>query len=278
MKTRKLGLPSGSLLQPTIELLKKIGVMVHINGRGFIAEIEGSNIFTEAFITRPDRLPRAVASGKIDSAITGWDFVLEKGFQSEVIKVVELNYSKTSRHPVRVVVFSKKEKIIDQKNISVLSEYPKLTKGIFKKSTIDLSTGTTEADVAFGIYDYGVGVVETGRSLLDNGLKILKTIIVSPTVLIASYLSEEVKTFGEMLKGVLRAEHYCLLKFNASIGDKNRILALVPSMESSTVNNLVDGDIAIETVVRKDSLSDLIIAVKKEGGRKIIVQSIDVSV
>ena len=277
MKTNRIGLPSGSLFQATTDLLKKVGIIVRNNGRGFIAEIEGSNIFTEAFITRPDRLPRAVASGKVDAAITGWDFVLEKGFLGKIIKVADLDYSKTSMRPARIVVFSRKDEIVDRGDIKVLSEYPELTKKIFKRSIIEFSSGTTEADVALGIFDFGVGVVETGKSLSDNGLKILETITSSPAVLITRDRSEEIEIFGEMLRGALRAEKFVLIKFNIDAGDEKKILKVIPSLESPTVNNLADGNTAIETVVLKGEMSDVIVAIKKAGGRKIIVQRLDVS-
>jgi len=277
VKTNRIGLPSGSLFQATTDLLKKVGIIVRNNGRGFIAEIEGSNIFTEAFITRPDRLPRAVASGKVDAAITGWDFVLEKGFLGKIIKVADLDYSKTSMRPARIVVFSRKDEIVDRGDIKVLSEYPELTKKIFKRSIIEFSSGTTEADVALGIFDFGVGVVETGKSLSDNGLKILETITSSPAVLITRDRSEEIEIFGEMLRGALRAEKFVLIKFNIDAGDEKKILKVIPSLESPTVNNLADGNTAIETVVLKGEMSDVIVAIKKAGGRKIIVQRLDVS-
>ncbi len=277
MQTGIIGLPSGSLFKATVELLGKIGIKVYANGRNFMADVEGISIFTKAFITRPDRIPIAVASGKVDLGITGWDFVVEKKFNKKVVMITKLNYSKNSRYPARIVVFSKKDEIIDNPGIKVLSEYPEITKNIFKESLIEVSTGTTEADVAFGVYDYGVGVMETGKSLTDNGLKILRVILPSPVVIIAREKTKYFEILGEMLRGALKAEKYKLIKFNADLGDRDKFTS-IRSLESPTINNLANGDIAIETVIFAGEVSDRVMMIRKMGGRDIIIQDINVTI
>jgi ATP phosphoribosyltransferase len=216
-KKMVLGIPAGSLLEPALALLKKIGMEVGVEGRNFAAEIKGSNVFSKAIIMRPNDLPQAVETGVVDAAVTGYDMLLETGLEKKLCKIVELQFSKKSRNSTRVVVFGRmddQDEIFDRQDICVSSEYMRLAKNVFRESDIQFSTGSTEIKVAikkFG-FRYGVGVVESGDSLRDNGLKIIKTILVSPVVLIAQRETTELKILGEMLQGVLDAERFQLVK------------------------------------------------------------------
>ena len=162
----------------------------------------------------------------------------------------------------------------------VSSEYIFLAKTVFKKAKIIFSTGSTEIKVAVKKFDfrYGICVTETGKSLEDNYLKIVKTILISPVVFAAREESEEIKILGEMLPGALLAELYQLVKFNADLSDKAKLVAALPALESPTVSGLADGAIAIETVVPKNIMADTIIAIKTNGRRKIVIQDINISV
>jgi ATP phosphoribosyltransferase len=283
MEKKTLGIPSGSLFEPTLMVLKKIGVRVVVNGRSFRAEIIGSSLFSSAIIMRPNDLPLALKSGIVDAIITGYDMLVESRLEKELCIIQELNYSKKSRTAARVVIFGRKEDaddIVDSEGVAVTSEYMNIARMCFKKASVDFSTGSTEikvADKRFG-YRYGIGVVETGKSLDDNGLEIIKTILVSPVVFVTREESVEMKMLGEMLEGSLEAELYQLVKFNADLVKEEEIVKILPALESPTISNLADGAIAIETVVPKKILSDTIVAIKKKGGRKIIIQDIIVSV
>jgi ATP phosphoribosyltransferase len=278
-----LGIPSGSLLESTLVLLKKLGIEVIINGRNFISEIRGSGIFFRAIIMRPNDLPLAVKMGVVDAAITGFDMCLESGLEKELCIIAKLNFSKKSRVPTRVVVFCRQDnsdEIIDSEEFFVSSEYMYLASTVFEKAKIVFSSGSTEIKVAieeFG-FRYGIGVVESGKSLEDNGLKVIKTIIISPVVVITRKETEETKILGQMLEGALAAEFYQLVKFNADLSDKDALIKVLPSMEAPTISSLADMAIAIETVVPRNITTDTIIAIKKLGGRNILIQDINVSV
>lgn len=282
-KNMVLGIPAGSLLDPTLALLKKLGIEITVNGRNFIAEIRGSNIFSRAIIMRPNDLPLAVKTGVADAAINGLDMCMESGLEKELCTVVKLNFSKKSKVPAQVVVFGRSEdldEMIDSEEVIVSSEYMSLGSTQFKKAKLVFSSGSTEIKVAikeFG-FRYGIGVVESGQSLEDNGLKIIKTIVVSPVVLIAREETEELKTLGQMLEGALTAEFYQLVKFNADLVDRDRLIKILPSLESPTISNLADGAIAIETTVPREIMTDTIVSIKKAGGRKILIQDINVAV
>ncbi|HRY82869.1 MAG TPA: hypothetical protein P5232_04205 [Candidatus Moranbacteria bacterium] len=277
-----LGVPSGSLFESTLALLKKIGMEIIINGRNFIAEVRGSDIFSQAIIMRPNDLPLALKNGIVDGIITGLDMCLESGLGKELCIITNLNFSKKSRVPAQVVVFCRKndsDEVVDLEEVLVSSEYINLARTIFKKAQVVFSTGSTEIKVAieeFG-FRYGIGVVESGESLKDNNLKILKVILTTPVIFAVRKENQEFEIFGRMLKGALEAEMYQLVKFNADSKDKDRLIEILPALESPTISDLADRSIAIETIIAKEAITDSIIAIRKNGGRNILVQNLNIS-
>ena len=271
-----LGIPNGSLEKPTIELLKKIDLRMDIDGRKFESMVEGFGMFNRVIKMRPQDIPGAIVDGMIDVGITGLDQVYESGQKNELKVITELNYSKKLKKPVRVVLFSKKGNFIDEDGVLVASEYPYLTKQFFKKATIRFSHGGTEQKVAYGKYDYGVCVTETGESLRKNGLIIVKTFLTSPTVLIAKKETPDLKHFGRLMAGGLNAEKYSLLKMNVTEINIAIILETLPAITAPTINKLSSGDYAIETVVFLDEIGNLIVGLMKNEASGILVQNVEV--
>jgi len=270
MKKYVLAIPNGSLYAPTMEMLKKAGLTINFSGRNFEAKIYNNSLFDRAILMRPQKIPGAIARGVVDAGITGMDWLMEKKLGKKLAIIQKLNYGKNTKEPVKIVVFGKADKIVDKKSITVSAEYVNLARKVFKKAKIEFSDGSTEVDVATGIYDYGVGVCESGQSLLDNGLKVLQVIMESPVVLAARKNTPELKLFGEILKGTLEAEKCCLLLFNCSRDAKDAILAFLPAIDSPTESRLANGDWAIQTVVAEKEVFNLLPELTRAGASGII--------
>jgi ATP phosphoribosyltransferase len=74
-----------------------------------------------------------------------------------------------------------------------------------------------------------------------------------------------------LLQGVLEARGKVLVKLNVGRDDLDKVIALVPSMKSPTVNELFGGNgFAVETVVAKSEINTLIPALKDAGASDII--------
>jgi len=275
-KSMTLAIPNGSLFEKTVQLLKKAGATFHFGKRKFETGVEGLGNFDRIIIMRPQAIPLTVRRGIVAAGICGWDCVIESGLEKSLELITELQYSKATSSPVRVVVFGKKKKLIDSPGTMVLTEYPNMAKRVFKKATLDFSHGSTEVQILSGAYDFGVGITETGESLRANGLKIVKTILVSPTVIVARKSTPELNIFGEIMKGAIDAEKYQLVKMNADQKAKKKILAILPAMKSPTISQLADGSFSIETVVRKNSLVSLLMSLRKIDATDILVQDINI--
>jgi ATP phosphoribosyltransferase len=266
--------PGSSLFESTIGLLGRIGITVSVNGRSFEGEIEGMRMFDKVFFMRPQDIPLAISKGIIDCGICGWDCVVERALEKQLTKIVELNYSKKSQKPVRIVVFSKLFlEVKNAGNITITTEYPNITKKFFSDvpaENIDFSHGTTEAKVVAGMFDYGVCVTESGKSLLDNGLNIVKELLISPTVFMAKISTPEMEGFGQMLSGALYAKRFQLITMNADKKAKEQIISILPSFKSPTVNSLENGEYSISTVVEISDLANLLLKLKLLGATDIL--------
>jgi ATP phosphoribosyltransferase len=284
LKTYVIGLPNpgSSLFEPTLDLFKKIGIQIYYNDRSFEGTIAGTEIFSRVFLMRPQDIPSAISKGVIDCGICGWDCVAESALERKLVKIAELNYSKKTTKPVKVVLFSQRfMSLEDNESITVTTEYPNLTKGIFKnvlRENIDFSYGTTEAKVAAGMYDYGVCVTESGKSLEDNGLHIVKVLLESPTVFMTKFPVQELANFGRMLEGALFARKLQLITMNADAEAKGKILPILPALKSPTVTSLADGGFSISTVVEKSAVADLLLKLKLYGATGIIGTDINFAI
>jgi ATP phosphoribosyltransferase len=280
----KLVLPKGSLERPTFELFEAADLAVR---RSSAVEYKATILdprVDEVRILRPQEIPTYVADGLFDLGIAGRDWVEETG--SDVVTLGELEYSKASSNPFRIVVAvpddSSWDKVEDLPDgVRVSTEYPNLTQRFFAErgvhADVRLSYGATEAKVP-DIVDCVVDGTETGRALRAANLKIVGEIMASFTALIANpaaYADPERRRAMEQVKvlldGVLEARGKVLVKLNVPADALDRVIGLVPSMKAPTVSELFGrSGFAVETVVAKSVINTLIPALSEAGATDII--------
>jgi len=219
-----------------------------------------------------------------DLGITGRDWIEERN--ADVVTLTELHYSKATARPIQVVLAvaadSPASSIRDlPSGLVVHTEYPELTRRYFAKHGVDadvqLSYGATEAKVP-DIADAVVEITETGRALRAAGLRVLDTILVSYTELIANPTSYQdadkrkaMEQLQTLLSGALEARGRVLLKLNVDAANLDAVIALLPALKSPTVSALSGEDgYAVETVVSKSEINTLIPALKDAGAAGII--------
>src|SRR5256714_13412858 len=280
----RIVLPKGSLERATMQLFEDADLAV---SRGSDVDYRGGiddPRVDEVRILRPQEIPRYVADGMFDVGITGRDWIEERN--AEVVTLTELHYSKATARPIRVVLAvgadSPAQSVADlPAGLVVHTEYPELTKRYFAKHGVDadvqLSYGATEAKIP-EIADAVVEITETGRALRAAGLKVLDTILVSHTELIANPVAHEnpqrrkaMEQIQTLLSGALEARGRVLVKLNVAEARLDDVIALLPALRSPTVSKLAgDGGYAVETVVAKAEINTLIPALKDHGATGII--------
>jgi ATP phosphoribosyltransferase len=280
----RLVLPKGSLEKATLQLFEDADLTVQRHSDvDYRAGIDDPRV-VDVTVLRPQEIPRYVADGLFDVGITGRDWVEETGVEVETL--TELHYSKATARPIRMVVAVAGDSPVDAvedlpNGVRVHTEYPELTKRFFTKAGVDaditLSYGATEAKIP-EIADAVVEITETGRALRAAGLKVVDTILVSYTELIANRESyadlakrkamEQIRT---LLTGALEARGRVLVKLNVDAGSLDHVIALLPALKSPTVSKLFGEDgFAVETVVAKSEINILIPALKDAGATGII--------
>lgn len=278
-------LPKGSLERATFALFEDADLAVQrssdVDYRGSIDDPRVADVR----ILRPQEIPRYVADGLFDVGITGRDWIDETG--ADVVTLSELHYSKATARPIRVVLAVDAEsgvKTVEDLpgGLVVHTEYPQLTRRYFERhgidATVELSYGATEAKVP-DIADAVVEITETGRALRAAGLRIIETILVSHTELVANpvaYADAAKRTAMEelqvLLTGALEARGRVLLKLNVDHVNLDAVIDLLPALKAPTVSKLFgDGEAyAVETVVAKSEINVLIPALRAQGATGII--------
>ena len=279
----RLVLPKGSLERATFELFEAADLTVRrASSVDYKASIDDPRV-AEVRILRPQEIAGYVAEGLFDLGITGRDWVEETGARVESLG--ELQYSKATSKPVKVVVavagdadVRSVEELPD--GVRVTSEYPEMTKRFFAEKGVDadvrLSYGASEAKIP-DIADCVVDITETGRALRAAGLRVIDTILVSYTEVVANpeaFANPEKRRAMDqlmtLLNGALEARGKVLLKLNVTAQARDAALDVLPAAKSPTVNQLANGDYAIETVVEKRGINLLIPALREAGATDLL--------
>lgn len=279
-----LVLPKGSLERATLELFDAADLTVRRNSeRDYHASIDDPRIERVRFL-RPQEIPSYIERGLFDFGITGRDWITETG--ADVASLGELQYSKATADPVRVVLAvpasSGWQSISDLPDgIRISTEFPALTRQFLQDSGVNAevipSYGATEAKVP-DIVDAIVDLTETGSSLRRNGLRILHTLLTSYTELIANQDSyadpgklAAMEDVALLLRGAIRARGNVLLKLNVAAAQLAAVAQMLPAMSSPTITSLARGDMnAVEAVVPKRGVNTLIPALRAAGARDIL--------
>jgi ATP phosphoribosyltransferase len=276
----KLGLPAGSLQKATVELFDRAGLHIGESKRSYWPTIDDEEI--QAVYLRAQEMGRYVGDGVLDAGITGLDWIRESG--SDVLEVCELPYSKQTSNPTKWVLAVPNESAVtrpeDLAGGIVATELVGVTQRYFQDRNIDVkvefSWGATE--VKARLVNAIVELTETGTSLRANNLRIIDTLIVSTTRLIAnraawadSFKREKIENVSILLRAAIAARGLVGLKMNVRRADLDAILKLLPAEKSPTVSGLADSEyVAIEVIVDDHVERSVVPALKRAGASGII--------
>lgn len=278
----KLGIPKGSLQNATIDLFKRSGWKININGRSYFPEIDDSDI--DCAICRAQEMSLNVENGTLDAGLTGKDWIAEN--KSDVHVVADLVYSKVSSRPARWVLAvaydSPIKTLEDLAGKKISTELVEFTKNYFAERNIDVkvefSWGATEAKVVSGLADAIVEVTETESTIRAHGLKIIHELMETNTQLIANHEAfkdpekqEKLEQIRLLLQGALLGEKMVGLKMNVPNERLKEIVSLLPSLNAPTIAHLYESDwFSVEIVVNSNIVRDLIPRLLRHGAEGII--------
>jgi len=276
----KIGLPKGSLQEPTFDLMRRAGYAVRVGSRSYFPTIDDHEI--QAIMFRAQEISRYVEDGVIDLGLTGKDWIEENA--SDVLEVAELVYSKQTLKPARWVLAVPEDsdirgvedlegKLLATELVNVTNKYLK-DHGV--KAKVEYSYGATEAKV--GIVDAIVELTETGSSMKSNRLRIVDTLMTTTTRLIANrdswkdpWKRTKIENISTLLQGAIRALAKVGLKMNVPEESKAMILEMLPALKTPTVSPLTEeGWYAVETILDETTAREIIPELKRAGAQGII--------
>ena len=277
----KLGLPKGSLQEPTFALFGRAGYSIKVSSRSYQPVIDDDTI--EPVLLRPQEIPMYVQQGILDAGLTGKDWIEDCG--AGVHEVCELRYSKMTNNPIRVVLAVHEDSPIrsvkDLRGKLIATEYVRLTGRYLAQNdteaTVEFSWGADEVKVP-SLVDAIVVNTETGNSLRAHNLRIVDTLLTSTTRFVASpqawaddWKRERIESLEILLTGAMNAAKLVGLKMNLPAAQREAILALLPSLATPTLSPLADPAwLAAETILSEREVRDLIPALKRAGATGLV--------
>jgi ATP phosphoribosyltransferase len=277
----RIGLPSGSLQEATLELFAKAGYRITLNKRSYKPVIDDPEL--EVRLLRAQEISRYVERGFLDCGITGKDWIEESG--SNVVVLGDLSYSKTSSNPTRWVLVvpenSPIQQIEDLAGKRIATEAVGITRRFLQahgiEAAVEFSWGATEVKVP-ELVDAIVEITETGASLQANNLRILEVLIESYPQVIANHAvmqdtwkQTKLQRIFLLLEGALNARDKVGLKMNLEESKLNDLLARLPALRNPTISPLAqNGWVAIETIIDETVVREIIPELKLLGAEGII--------
>jgi ATP phosphoribosyltransferase len=280
--TLRVGLPSGSLQQSTIELFGRAGYKINVDARSVFPRFDDDKITSVFF--RAQEMSRYVVDGIIDCGLTGHDWIVENGNERDVVEICELTYSRATSNPVRWVLAVPEESTIqrpeDFDGRIIATELVNTVRKYFAAKnvnvTVEFSWGTTE--IKARLLDGIVESTETGSSLRANNLRVVDTLLTSTPRFIANksawgvpWKREKMENIAMLLLGAIEARAKVGLKMNVPENKLSEVVSFLPAEKSPTVSRLSDKDwVAVEVILEEKQERELIPRLKRAGATGII--------
>ena len=277
----RVGLPSGSLQEPTFALFAKAGFNISGASRSYKPAVDDPELVIR--LLRAQEISRYVEHGFLDCGLTGKDWIENNG--SDVARLCEMTFSKTSSAPTRWVIAvpedSPIQSVRDLQGKVIATEAVEMTRRYLAEqgvtAVLEFSWGATEVKVP-DLVDAIVDVTETGSSLRANKLRILETIMESSPQFIANHAAlgdawkkAKIETLVLLLQGAFAARDKVGLKMNLPETRLAELLQALPALRNPTISKLAtDGWIAVETIIDEKIVREIIPQLKALGAEGII--------
>jgi ATP phosphoribosyltransferase len=277
----RLGLPKGSLQEPTLDLFNRSGYNIVVNSRSYRPSVDDPEL--EIRLLRAQEIGRYVDHGFLDCGITGKDWIAENAADVQVI--TDLRYSKATSMPTRWVLVVPEDSPIktvkDLQGKRIATEAIGLTRAYLDRNGVqaelEFSWGATEVKVP-EMVDAIVDITETGSSLRANKLRIVDTLMESYPQFVSSkpayadaWKREKMQRLSLLLNGALEARYKVGVKLNLPEHKLENMLHALPSLRRPTISQLAGGGwVAIETIIDESVVREIIPQLKALGAEGII--------
>lgn len=193
----KIALAKGSLLEPTLAALGRIGLDVSAVDPAS-RQMKFDTPDAEFIIARATDVPTYVMYGAVDIGFAGKDVLMES--QADVFELLDMGYGQC-----RFILAAPAESVTDVDDhyrrlgqTRVATKYPRVTEEYFERRGIQVEViklyGSIELAPLVGLAEQIVDLTATGQTLKENNLAIIDEIAPISCRLIANYVSNKLKS------------------------------------------------------------------------------------
>ena len=194
-----IALPKGRLGDQVYALFSKIGyecAEIYENDRRLVLESPENGV--RYLLVKPSDVAIYVEYGAADVGVVGKDILLDGN--PDVYELLDLNIGKC-----RLVVAGPENYVEDRERpLRVATKFPTVTKKYYASLNREIEiiklNGSIELAPILGLSDVIVDIVESGKTLRENHLKVLETIVPVSARLIANRSSYLFK--NELISGI----------------------------------------------------------------------------
>ncbi len=202
----RMALPKGSLYAESVSLLAEAGYDVTgLADPGRQLTLCAGDI--EFIIGKPTDIPIYVAYGAVDVAIAGKDTLLESAL--DTVELVDLGFG-ACRFVVAEPEAAEGAVAATYRHLGVVrvaTKYPRITEAHYAERGVQVElvklSGNIELAPLIGLADQVVDITATGRTLRENGLRIVDEVLSSTARFVANPVS--LKTDTERVTGMAAA-------------------------------------------------------------------------
>ena len=275
----KVAIPNkGALSESAIALLKEAGYKCSRYSRELTITDHTNGI--EFLFLRPRDIALYVGTGIIDVGITGRDLMIDS--LADVTELLPLNFGRSKFHYAVPANSTLTPDEFD--GLRIATSYPNIVARDLAERGVDAKLvrldGAVEISISLGVADAIADVVESGRTLVEAGLKIVgEPVLISEAVLIArdekTAFCPEVTTLIARLRGILVAREYAMIQYDILEANIDAACGITPGIEAPTISPLSKpGWVAVQAMIRRNDINRIMDELQALNASGIIVTAI----
>jgi len=267
--------PKGRIFENVAKLFNEAGFPINMADRTYRPQMSAD--WLDLKIMKPQNVGELLELGRHDAGFTGSDWVKES--KADVEEILDLGFDKVNI--VAAISSHINEEDLKSKKIVVATEYVNLAEAWLSSQGYNYrllrTYGATEVFPPEDA-DMIIDNASSGKTLKDNGLKIIASLLESSTCFFASKAAMQdlqkrrrIDELTMLFKAVLYGRERVMLEMNVSEDNFDELVSGVPAMRSPTVSPLSGNDgFAVKIAVKKSEVPDLIPRLKKFGATDIV--------
>lgn len=192
-----IALAKGRLAEDTVDILERCGIDCKniLKPTRKLELFDASNQYRFIFV-KPSDVPTYVEYGIADIGVCGKDTLLEE--DKNILEMIDLKIAKCK---LCIAGFDNDY----PPNLRVATKYANVAKKIFRRKALNVEiiklNGSIELGPIIGLSDVILDIVESGKTLKENGLKVLEEIYDCSARVVVNMVS--LRTKGNIIKELI---------------------------------------------------------------------------